>query len=180
MTHICVSKLTIIGSDNGLSPRRRQAIIWTNAGILLIWTLGTNFSEIIGEIDPFSFCEMHLKMSSGKWRLFGLGLNELTSKYKWNESLSFTKKYSNYPCSFTAAKCRQIYMQTLRIWDAVKMCLCAIVCSSQRQYKEMWKTILWHHSFKMLIPCMKIIYVVSFHRLIMSKEQKNACAVESH
>ena len=36
VTHICVSKLTIIGSDNGLSPGRRQAIIWTNAGILLI------------------------------------------------------------------------------------------------------------------------------------------------
>ena len=30
VTHICVSKLTIIGSDNGLSPDRRQAIIWTN------------------------------------------------------------------------------------------------------------------------------------------------------
>ena len=29
-------KLTILGSDNGLSPERRQAIIWTNAGILLI------------------------------------------------------------------------------------------------------------------------------------------------
>ena len=50
MTHICVSKLTIIGSDNGLSPGRRQAIIWTNAGILLIWPLGTNFSEISIEI----------------------------------------------------------------------------------------------------------------------------------
>ena len=45
VTHICVSKLTIIGSDNGLSPERRQAIIWTNAGILLIGPLGTNFSE---------------------------------------------------------------------------------------------------------------------------------------
>ena len=40
VTHICVNKLTIIGSDNGLSPGRRQAIIWTNAGILLIDTLG--------------------------------------------------------------------------------------------------------------------------------------------
>ena len=48
MTHICVSKLTIIGSDNGLSPGRRQAIIWTNAGILLIRTLGTIFREILG------------------------------------------------------------------------------------------------------------------------------------
>ena len=46
MTHICLSKQTIIGSDNGLSPDQRQAIIWTNAGILLIWPLGTNFSEM--------------------------------------------------------------------------------------------------------------------------------------
>ena len=38
VTHICVNILTIIGSDNGLSPGRRQAIIWTNAGILLIGT----------------------------------------------------------------------------------------------------------------------------------------------
>ena len=78
VTHICVSKLTIIGSDNGLSPGRRQAIICTNAGILLIRTLGTNFSEILGEIHSFSFSKMHLKMSFAKWRLFGLGLNELT------------------------------------------------------------------------------------------------------
>ena len=46
VTHICVSKLTIIGSDNGLSPGRHEAIIWTNAGIWLIGNLGTNFSEI--------------------------------------------------------------------------------------------------------------------------------------
>ena len=80
VTHICVSKLTIIGSDNALLSGRRQAIIWTNAGILLIRTLGTNFSEILGEIHSFSisFSKMHLQMSSAKWRLFGLGLNELT------------------------------------------------------------------------------------------------------
>ena len=64
MTHICVSKLTILGSDNGLSPSRRQAIIWTNAGILLIGPLGTNFSEIIVGIQSFSFRKMHLKMLS--------------------------------------------------------------------------------------------------------------------
>ena len=39
MTHICVSALAIIGSDNGLSPGRRQAIIWSNAGIFY-WTIG--------------------------------------------------------------------------------------------------------------------------------------------
>ena len=41
---------TIIGSHNGLSPIRRQAIIWTNAGILSIEPLGTNFCEIFIEI----------------------------------------------------------------------------------------------------------------------------------
>ena len=50
MTHICVSGLTSIGSDNGLSPGRRQAIIRTNAGILLIRPLGTNFSEFSVEM----------------------------------------------------------------------------------------------------------------------------------
>ena len=77
VTHICVNKLTIIGSDNGLSPGRRQAIIWTNAGILFIWTLGTNFSEILIAIHAFSFKKMHLKMSSVKWPPFCLGLNVL-------------------------------------------------------------------------------------------------------
>ena len=70
VTHICVSKLTIIGSDNGLSPSRRQAIIWPYAGILLIRPWGTNFSEILIEINVFSFKKIHLKMSSGKWRPF--------------------------------------------------------------------------------------------------------------
>ena len=85
MTHICISKLTIIGSDNGLSHGRRQAIIWTNAGILSIRTLGTNFSEILGVIHSFSFSKMHLKMSA-KWGVFGLSLNEL--KYQNSTILS--------------------------------------------------------------------------------------------
>ena len=78
VTHICVSKLSFIGSDNGLSPGRRQAIIWTNAGIWLIGTVGTNFNEILIEIHTFSFQNIHLKMSSGKWRPFCLGLNVLS------------------------------------------------------------------------------------------------------
>ena len=78
VTHICVDKLTIIGSCNGLSPRRRQAIIRTNAGILLIGPLGTNFSEILIEIHTFSLKKVHLKMSSAKWRPFWIGFNVLT------------------------------------------------------------------------------------------------------
>ena len=77
MTHICVSKLASIVSDNGLSPGRLEAIVWTNAGILLIGPLGTNFSEILIEIHTFSFKKIHFKISSGKWRPFCLGFNVL-------------------------------------------------------------------------------------------------------
>ena len=77
VTHICVGNLTIYGSDNGLSPGRRQAITWTNVGILLIGPLGTNFSEMLIEVHAFSFKKINLKMSSGKWRPFCLGLNVL-------------------------------------------------------------------------------------------------------
>ena len=68
--YTCVGNLTIIGSDNGLSPGRRQAITWTNVGILLIGLLGTNFSGMLIQIHTFSFKKIHLKMSSGKWRQF--------------------------------------------------------------------------------------------------------------
>ena len=74
VTHICVGNLTIIDPDNGLSPGRRQAIIWTNAGIVLIGPWRTNFSEILIGIQTFSFKKMHLKMSSAKCHPFCLGL----------------------------------------------------------------------------------------------------------
>ena len=70
VTHICVINLIIIASDHGLSPGRHQAIIWNNAGTLLIRHLGTNFSEILKGIHTISFRKMHLKMSSVKWRPF--------------------------------------------------------------------------------------------------------------
>ena len=75
VTHICVSRVTTTGSDNGLSPGRRQAIIWTSAGILLIVPLRINFSENSVEILAVSFMKMQMKVSSGKWRPFCLGLN---------------------------------------------------------------------------------------------------------
>ena len=84
VTHICVNKLTIIGSDNGLSPGRHQANIWTDAGILLIEPLETNFSEILSGIHTFSFKKMHLKMLSGKCQPFYLGLNVLRVKLLWS------------------------------------------------------------------------------------------------
>ena len=79
VTHICVSKITIIGSASGLLPGRHQAIIWTSVAISLIEPLGTNFSEIVIEIYTFSLKKMHLKLSSRKLRPFCLGLHVLNS-----------------------------------------------------------------------------------------------------
>ena len=65
LPHICIGNLTIIDSDNGLSPGRRQAIIWTNAGILLFWILRNKFqwnlnSHIFIQENAFEsvVCEM--------------------------------------------------------------------------------------------------------------------------
>ena len=65
-THTCFSNLTIIGSDNGLSPGLCQAIIRTNAStcILVIGPIGTNFSEIVIKICILSFKETHWKILS--------------------------------------------------------------------------------------------------------------------
>ena len=99
MTHISVSKLTIIGSNNGLSPDRRRVIIWTNAGILLIGPLGTNFSVILIKILTFSFKKMRLKVSSGKCRPFCLGLNVLMAMVRtwliWNISIVSPEGYNS-------------------------------------------------------------------------------------
>ena len=70
VTHICVSKLTIFGRDNGLLPGGRQAIIWTNVGLLLIWPLGTKFGEILIEIHIFSFKKIHFMMTSSNGNIF--------------------------------------------------------------------------------------------------------------
>ena len=56
-----------------MTPFRRQAIIWTNTGLLSIGLYRTNFSENL--IDIYTFKEMLLNMSSGKWRPFRLGFN---------------------------------------------------------------------------------------------------------
>ena len=127
VTHICFSKLTIIGSDNCFSPGRRQAIIWTNAGIMLIGPLATNFSEILIEIFTFSFKKMHLKMSSGKWRPYCLGLNVLKKvikfwlKFHWilstdNKSPGQDDKISVKTYEYT----KQIFSLKRMIW---KCCL---------------------------------------------------------
>ena len=79
---ICVGKFIIIGSDNGLSPDRRQAIIWTNARLLSIGPLQTYFNENLIKIHQFSLKKMPVKTSSAKWRPSCLGLNVLKALLK--------------------------------------------------------------------------------------------------
>ena len=73
--HICISKLTTIGSDNGFLPVQSQAIIWTSAGIWLTGNLGTKFSEILIDILIFLFWKCvwkwhgsHFVMASVSWK----------------------------------------------------------------------------------------------------------------
>ena len=101
MTHVCVNKLAIIGTDNGFLPGRCQGSIWNDAGILLIRFIGAHFNEILSEIHTFSFRKMDLKMSSVKWRQFCLGLDMLNPGLvyvtcTWYEVDEWTKKRYNW------------------------------------------------------------------------------------
>ena len=56
------------------SDHQHQAIIWTNAGLLLIGPLGTNFIKL----KTFLSKKMSLKMLSAKYQPFCHGINMLT------------------------------------------------------------------------------------------------------
>ena len=125
MTHICISKLTIIDSDNGLSPGQCQAIIRTNAGILSIRTMGTNFSEILSKIHTFSFKKVHLKMSSGKLGPFCVGLHVLR-EHRANGGHQTMGVASNTFCCFAVLCCGytltdfpiSIRLTSLALWQS--------------------------------------------------------------
>ena len=94
VTHICIGELTIIGSDNGLSPGWRQSIIWTNAGIFLIWPMGTNFSEILIEINTFFIQENAFENVVWKMAAICLGLNVLISQLNHRGRHESTLRFS--------------------------------------------------------------------------------------
>ena len=111
--HICVSNLTIVGSNNGLSPGRRQAIIWTNSGMLLNGNLRTNFNESSIGIQTFSLKKKHFKMSPAKQCSFCLGLNVLKDSSSSSELMDVIKNYilsvsfqcAEFPASFCGSTC---------------------------------------------------------------------------
>ena len=141
VTHICVVDLTIIASDNGLLPGRHQAISWTSAGILLIGPLGTNFSEILIEIQTFSLKKICLKMLSAECCPFRLGLNVLRrtlhweTKPEWLPWPHFNDPLHNFPSLWGAVMHRWIRWQhqmhfhatllimVTRIWFKFQICV---------------------------------------------------------
>ena len=158
MTHVWVSELNIIGSDNGSSHGRHQAIVRTSTGILN-WPFRTNFSEMLIKIPTFSFKEMHLKMLSAKWRPFCLCLNVLilvkchygTGNWKptiqqflrsWSFQSVFLGHNRNVSSECFSTKLLNVTKYLLRIHQLITLCQsatfgphCSIVCCHIKQWK---------------------------------------------
>ena len=100
VTHICVSKLTIIGSDSGLLLVRRRAIIWTNAGILFIGSLGINFSEIFIEsicfIQHYAFEDVVRKLAEVLSRPEFVKVCLIRDNFIWPVVMLHSISYSSY------------------------------------------------------------------------------------
>ena len=128
--HIWGNKLTIIGSDNGFSPGRRQAIIWAIARILLIRPLGTNFNEMLIKILTFSFMKMRLKVSSATLRPFCLGLNVLKSE----QMLTF----------FLSCRVQNVVLQ--KAWRLLHVCKRTATCQvSNSDIIDIHNWIVYNH-----------------------------------
>ena len=140
--HTCVGKLTSIGADNGLSPGRRQAIIWTNAGLLLIGPLRTNFSEILMEFLAFSFRKMRLKVLSAKRRPFCLGLNVLKCYKKHFAGVLYPKVCGGGEAQMIRLVI--IFMLQICCWE-MKYVKVSVGFPSQRDSNSKIAPIYWHH-----------------------------------
>ena len=96
-------KLTIIVSDNGLSPDRHQAVLWTNAAILSIAHWEIYLSGFILKLHKFLLMEMHLIMSSVKWRPVCHRMKYCTSLRIWwfIRHIKTLKVVSHISCTFS-------------------------------------------------------------------------------
>ena len=170
MTHTYVCKLTIIGSDNGLSPGRRQAIIWSNAAMLLIWTLGTNFSEFLSKIHAFAFKKMHLKISSAKWCPFLFVLLRIileTSGALWIlvscDQISLEWVWASYSCLVVWLSAND-YITTLSI---ITLASCTFIGVCERDFPKIF--IYWpylcqgHFNYVCIHIYMRAALLVAFH-----------------
>ena len=131
VTHICVRKLSIIGSENGLSPGPRQAIIWTNVGLLLIGTIGTNLSEILIKIATFLFKKMPSKISSANWR--PLYLTSMCQHHTCTITMTGQDRYCSAASNMYTTSC------------------------FTKNANSAESTFLWRYSIKKVFGCIKVI-----------------------
>ena len=115
--HICVSKLTIIGSDNGLWPRQCKVVTWINAGILLIGSLGTNFSEIFIEIYSF-----HSRKCIWKWRTFCLWLIVLNNWVISFQTVNLFYHIIHFNCNISVWNRPSTVNIQLAVWVLMAWC----------------------------------------------------------
>ena len=146
VTHICVSKSITIVSDKGLSPGRRQASIWTNTGIFFIGPLGANFSEIVIDIHTPSFKKIHLKMSSGKWRPFCLGLIVLTWFYDMGDTHSALVAAKRGIC-WSMLETSHKRVGNTKLWSFLCCYPEQVVGKSTVELPVIWDSLtpMWHH-----------------------------------
>ena len=89
MTHICVSKIIIIGSDNGLLPSHYLNQCWN----IVNWNIGNKLQWNCNPNQYISIQEMHFKMSSAKWLPPYLSLNVLNGLGMGNNVLWTLEEY---------------------------------------------------------------------------------------
>ena len=142
MTHICVSNLAMIGSDNGLSSGRRQAIIWTNAGMLLIGPLGTTFSEILIKIYMLS-----LKKCIWKYRL---EMAAMLSRPQWVKRMCIlltTPGYINILRLRQNERHFQVhFFLNEKVWIPMKISLKFVFKGPINNITALVQTMAWHRT----------------------------------
>ena len=102
VTHICFSRLTIIGSHNGLSPGRRQTTIWSNAGIVLIRPLRTRFSKTSIETHTFSFMLLCSTICARVWESCYSTPMVFQCRLQWSEFLQWHSSVGQFQLSFSS------------------------------------------------------------------------------
>ena len=93
-------------------PHRNRETHTSLAQIMLIWPLGTYFSEILIGIQIFLIKKMHLKMSSAEWRPYFLGLsvlNEASLRAVINSTKLYGFRAFNLPWAWVTKKTPCLY-----------------------------------------------------------------------
>ena len=100
MPHICVIESGQHWLRRGLVAYAAPKHYPNQCYVIIIGPLGTNFSELLIEIQRFSFAKMHLYISSAKWRPFCPGELSLHNRFignRWN-ILYIKSRSSLYTC----------------------------------------------------------------------------------